>query len=434
MPCRFAFFWQKLLCKKEGNPLTRKKALLTILSLALLVGVSVLPVSAFSLRPDSETSGLQAQNPSPISDLFFDGLDWSNPAWPLAIEFITDGNAKTVSTPGIAYLSSAFQAKPSAELFAFYYLDRMRSFGWQYVSFIDNDFLMEIQYYNPEIERGLDVRIGNCILLTETNFPAGQFCVQVWVSSGPITPMPKTRALTEVGTPAPSTNLDGIPATQSFLSVPFYSQRALDPNGQIYMGYGNCAFTLYDMGCTVTAYAMIYNYYQAGFTDPVSLNESLKQPPGVFSLYKSGCYIYWPDYLDLPDAPSGVYGSPRVYNACQNPNCLDEANAALIDHELQLRRPIHARVHWAGQDENHHSVVIIGHIGNQFYIRDPLALDSSPRTLSSGVEGEYIVDYLFLTNGIPPKSVSSFSKLLPMGNKSEHLLQRSSQGPRRFLQ
>jgi len=91
-----------------------------------------------------------------------------------------------------------------------------------------------------------------------------------------------------------------------------------------------------------------------------------------------------------------------VYNACTSANCLDKFNIALIDNELMLEHPIHARVHWAGQDENYHSVVIIGHVGTDFYIHDPLALDSSPRTLRTGVEDEYIVDYLIPTHGNPP--------------------------------
>jgi hypothetical protein len=320
----------------------------------------------------------------------------------MSIDFVTDVNSAMTKTPGAAYLSSAFQGKPSSELFAFYYLNHMRSLGWQYVSFLDNDFLMEIQYYHPSSELGLDVRIARCAQFTQTNTPADQFCVQVWVSSEPITPVPKTQAISEVPIPTQPFLAGHGSDHENPLPVPFYSQRAFDPIGQIFVGYGKCTFTLYDMGCTVAAYAMIYSYYQPGFTDPIRLNESLKKAPGLFSLYKDGCYIYWPDYLALPDAPPGVWGSPRVYNACQSANCLDKANIALIDQELGLGHPVHARVHWAGEDENHHSVVIIGHKGSDFIIHDPLALDGSPRTLSTGVEGEYIVDYLFLTHGKLP--------------------------------
>ena len=272
----------------------------------------------------------------------------------------------------------------------------MKTLGWQYLGFINNAFLMEIQYYNPETDRGLDVKIGRCRFLDASSPPGDQFCAEVWISSSAIVPAPKTRSLAEVEIPSHplTTESDNKQINQNPLPVPFYSQRASDPNGKIFVGFGNCSFTLYDVGCTLAAYAMIYSYYQTGFTDPIRLNESLKVAPGVFSLYQSGCYIYWPDDIDLPDAPVGVFGSARVYNACSSASCLDESNIALIDSELKLGHPIHARVHWAGQDENYHSVVIIGHLGSDLFILDPLALDSSPRTLLTGVEGEYIVDYL----------------------------------------
>lgn len=386
----------------------RKLILLTI-SWIVFLSTPVYPAQAFrnDITPTepTNTQGL----PSDFVDLFFPGLDWFQVDTAITVEFVTDGNSTTINTQGTAYRSSAFHGKPSSELFAFYYLNRMRSLGWHYVSFLDNDFLMEIQYYHPEMERGLDVRIGRCALLSEANAPIDHFCVQVWVSSSPITPTPKTQTLSEVQSSSQLNAAEYGSRYQNPLTVPFYSQRALDPNGQIFVGYGNCSFTLYDVGCTVAAYAMIYSYYQPSFTDPVRLNETLKVAPGVFRLYQSGCYIYWPDYLDLPDAPRGVWGSPRVYNACQTPNCLDSANIALIDQELRLGHPVHARVHWAGEDENHHSVVIIGYKGDDFFIRDPLALDSSPRTLSTGVEGEYIVDYLIPTHGSPPLKGSSFS-------------------------
>lgn len=211
------------------------------------------------------------------------------------------------------------------------------------------------------------------------------------------------------------------------------NDRAADPTGKVFVGYGKCSFTLYDVGCTLAAYAMIYSYYKADFTDPIQLNESLKVAPGVFSLYQSGCYIYWPDYVNLPDAPVGVSGSARVYNACNAANCLDESNIALIDNELRFGHPIHARVHWAGQDENYHSVVIIGHQGSNFFIQDPLSMDGSLRTLSTGVEGPYIVDYLFLTHGKPPAAAISTTNSLPAAGLGLNP-SKPSRNLKRFLQ
>lgn len=377
---------------------------LILLAICLMVFLSLPIFPAQVLAAQLELAPANAQGlPSKFFDLFFPGLDWSLVDGSASLDFVTDGNAETVKTLGTTYRSNAFEGKPSAELFSFYYLNRMQSLGWRFVKFVDSDYLMEIQYYNPELERGLDIKMGRCGLFGSSNTLPNQFCAELWLSSNPILPSPKTRPLSETEIPAhhitPATI--GSSAFPNPLPVPFYSQRASDPTGSITMGYGKCNFTLYDLGCTVAAYAMIYDYYQAGFTDPVRLNESLKVAPGVFSLYQSGCYIFWPDDLDLPDAPAGVSGSTRVYNACSSPNCLDESNLTLIDTELKLGHPIHARVHWEGEDENHHSVVIIGRAGSEIYIRDPLALDSSPRTLLTGVEGEYIVDYLIPTHGKP---------------------------------
>lgn len=238
----------------------RKLILLTI-SLIVFLSTPVYLAQAFrnDLTPKepTNTQGL----PSEFVDLFFPGLDWSQVDTAITVEFVTDGNSATINTQGTAYRSDAFDGKPSSELFAFYYLNRMRSLGWHYVSFLDNAFLMEIQYYHPEMGRGLDVRIGRCALLGEINAFTDQFCVQVWVSSGPTTPTPKTQGISEVQIPFQQNVAKPGSNYQNPLPVPFYSQRALDPDGQIFVGYGNCSFTLYDVGCTVAAYAMIYSYY-----------------------------------------------------------------------------------------------------------------------------------------------------------------------------
>lgn len=95
-------------------------------------------------------------------------------------------------------------------------------------------------------------------------------------------PVPKTLALAEVKIPSHPiiAKPDNALKYQNPLPVPFYSQRAADPTGKVFVGFGNCSFTLYDVGCTLAAYAMIYSYYQADFTDPIQLNESLKVAPG----------------------------------------------------------------------------------------------------------------------------------------------------------
>lgn len=419
-----------------GLKFAMRKIIFLIIGLIAFLTASVQPASAFTL--DSKylepTNSIFMQ--SQLADLLYPGLAWTEIKEKVSIDFLTKASSGTIRVQGTAYRSNGFEGKPSSELFAFYYLDHMKTLGWQYVGFINNSFLMEIQYYNPELNRGLDIKIGRCRFLDASNELGDQFCAEIWISSSAIVPAPKTRALTEVQIPSHSiiAEPDTALVNQNPLPVPFYSQRAADPNGKIFVGYGNCSFTLYDIGCTVAAYAMVYSYYQANFTNPIKLNETLKESPGVFSLYQSGCYIYWPDYENLPDAPAGVSGSPRVYNACTSPNCLDKSNITLIDSELKFGPPIHARVHWAGKDESFHSVVIIGHIGSDFLIRDPLALDSSPRTLSTGVEGPYIVDYLIPIHGSPPAEGVFSTNFLPLVDKVESLMQKSSRGLKRFLQ
>ena len=403
----------------------RKSFFMTILTVVFF-SASVHPASASALNVKPVMPFHLNSPPFQYTELLFPGLEWSMVKAAVSIDFVTDGNSTITKTQGTAYRSNNFKGKPSADLFAFYYLEHMKSLGWLFVRFIDSDFLMEIQYYNPKLDKGLDVKLGRSNLINGSTSLPDQFCAEVWVSSSAIEPTPLTLDIEEVKIPSHPISADSkdLSVVQNPLSVPFYSQRLSDPTGAITLGYGKCAFTFYDLGCTVAAYTMIYDYYQSGFTDPIRLNETLKVAPGIFSLYQSGCYIYWPDYLDLPDAPAGVSGSSRVYNSCGTPNCLDATNLNLIDNELRQGHPIHARVHWEGEDENHHSVVIIGHTGSEFNILDPLALDDSPRTLTTGVEGEYIVDYLIPTHGNPPAEGSSSISTSSGTNEPWHYIKK----------
>lgn len=355
-------------------------------------GLSTLQLS--SLSSEDLNTDNQSFIQSLMKDLLFPGLTWNEIEGEIFMDFMTDAN---LNIAGIGFRSSSFDGKPSKELFDFYYINHMKLLGWHYVGFKDESLLMNTQYYNPKLDRGLDVKIGKCHQLEETSVHTDQFCVQLWVSSSEINPKPVTRDLEEVEIPL------NLPLEyQNPLVVPFFSQRGSDPNNNIILGYGTCTTTLHNYGCVVTSYAMIYNYYQANFTNPVQLNDSLKVEPGVYSLNQSGCYNYWPNYVNLPDAPSGVSGSPRVYNACTSVNCIDPSNITLIDSELSQGHPIHARVHWSGVPANYHSIVIIGHSGSNYYINDPWALDSSIRTLTTGAAGQYVVDYLIPTHGTPP--------------------------------
>ena len=111
-----------------------------------------------------------------------------------------------------------------------------------------------------------------------------------------------------------------------------------------------------------------------------------------------------PDGLVLPDFPSGLTAIHRYVNNCVTANCIDASNVAIIDNEINAGRPMHARVHCTECKYNSHSIVIVGHVGNDYYIKDPWALDDQTRTLSNGALGAYVVDFIDAINGSPPGS------------------------------
>ena len=156
---------------------------------------------------------------------------------------------------------------------------------------------------------------------------------------------------------------------------------------------------------------MLYDYFQANFTNPISLNDSMKVAPGTY-VCVDGCCNRWPITSSgsaLPDSPSGLIAVNRYTNDCTTANCIDTENVPIIDNAINAGLPMHIRVHCVGCEYNSHSVVLIGHVGSDYYIRDPWALDDQTRTLTSGALGQYVVDFIDVSTGTPPTGNCSYN-------------------------
>lgn len=137
---------------------------------------------------------------------------------------------------------------------------------------------------------------------------------------------------------------------------------------------GTCSDTVAESGCAITSLAMIFNYYQSGFTDPGKLNSCLRNNGG----YLNGCLVYWSNRC----MPSGVsYNYPGD-----------------IDQELRNGRPI-----VVGVDNGNHWVVVIGKRSDGRYnINNPSAYSTS--TLGVNVLDPGRISDTRRYNGPPPPS------------------------------
>ncbi len=103
-------------------------------------------------------------------------------------------------------------------------------------------------------------------------------------------------------------------------------------------------------GCAITAAAMVFNYYQNGFTNPESFNTCLKENAGY--------------------APNGSCGNCLIrWDKCK-PNGVQftDSERSKLDDDLRQSRPVIAKV-----DGGRHFVVLIGKNDNGNYIsNDPL--------------------------------------------------------------
>ena len=317
-----------------------------------------------------------------------------------------DGYPKPLIAPGFYNESESFYVdeKPPQIIYDYYASSQIADYKWKRLGFLDKPNSIGIMYRHAIENRYMVAQIEECNY-TEGNLdavsrlPAHLYCVKIWYSE-----------ILPISNQMQPTNSSGInkftpyyPLILNYdnpLPIPFYSQRNSDPNDNIILGFGSsCTATIHDAGCALTAHTMIYNYYQTNYTSVISLNESMKVSPGVYSCSGNCCNL-WP--ISAPDAPAGVSFGSRYVNDCTTPNCIDSGNEPIIDNAISSGRPLHVRVHPSGGSYNSHSVVIIGHSGSDYYIKDPWATDDTQRTLMSGALGQYVVDYIDTINGTPP--------------------------------
>jgi hypothetical protein len=106
-------------------------------------------------------------------------------------------------------------------------------------------------------------------------------------------------------------------------------------------------------GCFVTSLAMLFNYYQAGFTDPGKLNQQLTANGG----FTNKCWINW-EAIKAPLAPDHIafqgFGASTDWSQ--------------VDQELAARHPVLVQV--SSTITPLHMVVIVGKTGDSYNIID----------------------------------------------------------------
>ncbi|MBI3977046.1 MAG: C39 family peptidase [Chloroflexi bacterium] len=108
--------------------------------------------------------------------------------------------------------------------------------------------------------------------------------------------------------------------------------------------------TIGNFGCFITSFAMVFNFYQPGFTDPKLINEALKAKNG----FVNGGELVWSKVNEV--APTGV-------------RWLGFGNDwGRTDQELAAGRPVLAEV--SGGKTSQHMVVITGKSGNAYTLND----------------------------------------------------------------
>lgn len=138
-------------------------------------------------------------------------------------------------------------------------------------------------------------------------------------------------------------------------------------------------------GCATTSKAMVFNYYQPGYTDPGSLNTCLTQNGG----YVGDCLAPWDDRNNIC-APSVVFFVDHLAKEKES------LFTSIMNSELLAGRPIIAQV--KTKKINSHFVVVTGVDGTTYYINDPWDVEFTPRMLENGALGPYEIKALWLYN------------------------------------
>jgi hypothetical protein len=331
-----------------------------------------------------------------------------------------DGYPKPVIAPGFYFESASFyvREKPPRSIYDYYSSNQMLNYKWERLGYLDKPNSIGIMYQHTLDNRYMTVFIEACNnndgeLDGLNSLPAHFYCVKVWFSEI----LPLASQLQPSDTLSSNNIIPYVPLGVNYdnpLLVPLYSQRNSDPENNIVLGWGCNWVTIHDDGCALTAYTMLYNYYQPDFTTVLELNESMKVPPGVYDC-RGNCCDWWP--LGTPDAPSEVSFGTRYVNTCTSANCIDSGNVPIIDNEINSGHPLYIRVHAVDSALNSHAIVMTGHSGSDYYINDPWATDDTQLTLESGALGPYVVDYIDTIIGTPPPQ--AFDKITPVDGSSD---------------
>ena len=342
----------------------------------------------------------EAATNTPISPLdevpLYPGLQWDDLGPESRIVSVSnEGN--DVELSGRSYLSQQIMGKPNQDMRYYYSAESLAKFGWQFVT----------DSIGMEAETATYFKTGSQYLVVEfrscdNKIPSESTCIKVWitspdsrVSSPTISTLVPLSGLTEVGTVLYSNPLP-VP-TLSQNDATWKADRLGFPDA----GYPTaCDFsTIGGYGCFVTSYAMLYDYYRSGNTDPKNLNNNLNT--GLVHYLSNGqhCNNFMPG--GAPYAPAGVSRGSTYKNYCTQNNCVDSSNVSIIQNEINAGRPLLAVVH-SSKAPNGHMVVITGYSGSTYYIND--SWDGGRHTLASTTGlGPYVLDEIRLFNGMPPK-------------------------------
>jgi|GEM_PF-2052518 hypothetical protein len=150
------------------------------------------------------------------------------------------------------------------------------------------------------------------------------------------------------------------------LNVPLFNQKDWENK----LGYSSTA-TIASHGCAVTSLAMVYAFYQPGYTNPKKLNDLMKQK-GAFI---SDCAVSWlnlttiakgtnPDNVKIEEyekVNTDLYRTDTNYKLITN---------ARIDRQLRARDPVIAAVSY-GNNKTHFIVIVGKDMTGDYIFNEP---------------------------------------------------------------
>ena len=193
------------------------------------------------------------------------------------------------------------------------------------------------------------------------------------------------------------------------LNVPLFNQKDWDDE----LGYCSTA-TITSHGCAVTSLAMVYNFYQPGYTNPKKLNDLLKQQGAFVSLDSPGpgCDLSWRNLMGIA---KGANPDNAKIEGCESVNSYlyqKDTNYRLItnakiDQQLRARDPVIAAVSY-GNNKTHFVVIVGKDMTGDYILNEPSG--GYTRKLSST---SYQLTFLVFFERAPsPGEILSVAKFL----------------------